>query len=79
MIYKLPLDAIELCHPDHSDIAMNKVKQAMQQLNLPGTGGSDAHKILNIGSCVTLFENPVLNEEDFLREIRAGRIRAQRR
>lgn len=79
LIYKLPLDAIELCHPDHSDIAMNKVKQAMQQLNLPGTGGSDAHKILNIGSCVTLFENPVLNEEDFLREIRAGRIRAQRR
>ena len=79
LIYKLPLDGIELCHPDHSDMAMNKVKKAMAQMNLPGTGGSDAHKILNIGSCVTVFENRVLNEKDFLREIRAGRIRAEKR
>jgi hypothetical protein len=51
----------------------------MEELNLPGTGGSDAHKILNVGSHVTLFDNPVNNEEDFLREIRAGRVRAEKR
>jgi hypothetical protein len=79
LIYKLPLDAIELCHPDHSDIAMKKVQKAMDDLGLPGTGGSDAHKILNIGSCVTVFESQVNNEADFLREIRAGRIRAEKR
>ncbi len=79
LIYRLPLDGIELCHPDHSDIAMSKVEKAMEQMKIPGTGGSDAHKILNIGSCVTVFENPVLNEDDFLREIRAGRIRAEKR
>lgn len=79
LIYKLALDGIELCHPDHHEQAMKKVQRAMAELNLPGTGGSDAHKILNIGSCVTVFENPVLNEEDFLREVRAGRLRAEKR
>lgn len=79
LVLKLALDGIELCHPDHSEPAMKKVRQAMDELKIPGTGGSDAHKILNIGSYVTVFENPILNEDDFIREIRAGRIRAERR
>jgi hypothetical protein len=79
LIYGLPLDAIEYCHPDHDEKALGKVKKAMVQMNLPGTGGSDAHKILNIGAFVTVFENPILSEDDFLREIRAGRIRAEKR
>jgi len=79
LVYKLKLDGIELCHPDHSDVAMKKVRKAMDELKIPGTGGSDAHKILNIGSYVTVFENRIFNEEDFIREIRAGRIRAERR
>jgi hypothetical protein len=46
----------------------------MEELKIPGTGGSDAHKILQVGSCVTVFENPVRNEDDFIREIRAGNV-----
>lgn len=79
LIYRLKIDGIELCHPDHSEQAMKKVQKAMDELKIPGTGGSDAHKILNIGSYVTVFENQILNEEDFVREIRAGRIRAEKR
>jgi hypothetical protein len=41
----------------------------MADLDLPGTGGSDAHKVFNVGSFVTLFENKISGEEDFLREI----------
>jgi len=78
LIYRLNLDGIELCHPDHNEQALKKVRQAMEVMNLPGTGGSDAHKILNVGSYVTLFEHPVCNEDDFLRELRAGRIRAEK-
>jgi hypothetical protein len=48
----------------------------MEKLGLPGTGGSDAHQVHEIGACLTLFENEVRNEEDLIREIRAGRIRA---
>ena len=78
-VYQLPIDAIELCHPDHGDRALGKVRKAMKELGIPGTGGSDAHKIFNIGSCVTLFENNILDEKDFIREIRAGNIRAEKR
>ncbi len=79
LIYKLALDAIELCHPDHSDLAMKKARGAMETLGIPGTGGSDAHKIFNIGACVTLFENRIHDEADFIREIRNGRVRAENR
>jgi len=46
------------------------------RLGLKGTGGSDAHKLLQTGLCYTLFENPIRNEEDFLSELKAGRFEA---
>jgi len=78
-IYKLPLDAIELCHPDHTDLALSKVRKAMSKLGIPGTGGSDAHKIFKVGSCVTVFENKICDEKDFIREIRQGKVKAEKR
>jgi predicted metal-dependent phosphoesterase TrpH len=76
LIYELPLDALELYHPGHNERALAKVRKAMEELGLPGTGSSDAHKIFEVGSFVTFFENEVRGEEDFLREIRGGRIGA---
>jgi len=73
-IYELELDGIELYHPDHDEEALSKVRLAMEKLDLPGTGGSDAHQVHEIGMCLTLFENEVKNEEDLIREIRSGRI-----
>jgi len=55
------------------------VRQAMETLGLPGTGGSDAHQVQAVGSCVTLFAVEIRSEEDFIREIRAGRIQAEKR
>ncbi len=78
-IYKLPIDAIELWHPDHTELALSKVVKAMDKLGIPGTGGSDAHKIFKVGSCVTIFENKVYDEEDFIREIREGRVKAEKK
>jgi predicted metal-dependent phosphoesterase TrpH len=75
-IYELELDGIELFHPDHDEEAITKVRQAMEKLGLPGTGGSDAHQVHEIGTCLTLFEKEVRNEEDFIRQIRDGRIQA---
>jgi predicted metal-dependent phosphoesterase TrpH len=78
-IYKLPIDAIELCHPDHTDLALSKVRKAMSKLGIPGTGGSDAHKIFKVGSCVTIFENKIFDEKDFISEIRQGNIKAEKK
>jgi hypothetical protein len=77
-IYELALDAIEYYHPGHNDRALAKVRKAMADLGLPGTGSSDAHKIFEIGSFVTLFENEVRTEKDFIHEIRRGNIRAEK-
>jgi predicted metal-dependent phosphoesterase TrpH len=79
LVYELGLDALELYHPDHGGVAVAKVRKAMNELGIPGTGSSDAHKIFAVGSCVTLFENTIAGEEDLVREIKAGRIRAERR
>ena len=78
-IYQLPLDAIELYHPDHSSLAVSKAQKAMQKLGIPGVGGSDAHKIFDIGDCVTLFEKRITNEADFIEQIRQGKARAEKR
>jgi predicted metal-dependent phosphoesterase TrpH len=76
LIYQLPLDAIEFYHPGHNERALGKIQKAMTDLGLPGTGSSDAHKVFEVGSFVTLFENNVEGEEDLIREIREGNIRA---
>ncbi len=41
-----------------------------------GTGGSDAHSHHGLGCCATYFERPIRDEEDLIRELKAGRFRA---
>lgn len=78
-VYELKLDGLELYHPHHDEESLQKVRRAMEKLGLPGTGGSDAHQPHVIGCCVTIFAEQVRSEEDFIREIRAGNIQAEKR
>ena len=50
----------------------------MERCGYLGTGGSDAHLVSAIGSCMTRFEAPVTNEQDLVRELRTGKFRAVR-
>lgn len=43
-----------------------------------GTGGSDAHLVSAIGSCLTQFDSPIADEGDLVRELGAGKFRAVR-
>ncbi len=43
-----------------------------------GTGGSDAHSVSAIGTCMTRFDNPIANVNDLVRELKAGSFRAVR-
>lgn len=45
-------------------------------LPLPGTGGSDAHAVREVGTAATQFEREIRTEREFLDELRAGRYRA---
>ena len=55
--------------------AMNKKAiRTAQKLELPFTGGSDAHSPAEVGSCYTEFDDPV-TPENFLDLLRRGRYR----
>ncbi|MDY6795174.1 MAG: PHP domain-containing protein [Actinomycetota bacterium] len=43
-----------------------------EELGLPGTGGSDAHAIWQVGKCITVFENDIHSQEELLAELRKG-------
>lgn len=48
-----------------------------KRLNLPVTGGSDAHSIGDLGRAVTVFERQIRDEADLVRELLAGRFLAR--
>jgi predicted metal-dependent phosphoesterase TrpH len=51
---------------------------AWEKLDIPAIGGSDGHFIEMIGRYVTEFEGEIREEQDLVREIRAGRCRPVR-
>jgi histidinol phosphatase-like PHP family hydrolase len=70
------VDAIEIGNgklsPDENDMA----RKVAENLGLPGTGGSDAHRVDEVGKWVTVFEKEIDNEHELLRELHAGRFTA---
>ena len=51
-------------------------KNLASKLNMPSTGASDAHKLSDIGTYATYFENNIKNLEDFILAIKSGRFYA---
>jgi hypothetical protein len=45
-------------------------------LGLPGTGGSDAHRVDEIGTWVTVFEKEIKSDMELVQELHAGRFMA---
>ena len=68
------VDAIEVGNgklsPDENDMA----RKVAQKLGLPGTAGSDAHRVDEVGQWVTVFEKEIHNELELVRELHAGRF-----
>jgi len=46
-------------------------------LGIKMTGGSDAHRVEQMGTAATLFERKIAGLEDLIRELKAGRFRAE--
>ncbi len=78
-VFDLQVEGVELFHPDHTDQTIQKLSRIIKDLGLPATGGSDAHKVFNVGACVTVFEGEVRGEDDFIRQVRSGRIRGAKK
>jgi hypothetical protein len=70
------VDAVEIGNgklsPEENDMA----RKVAEKLGLPGTGGSDAHRVDEIGTWVTVFEKEIESEIEFVQELHAGRFKA---
>jgi len=70
-----PFDAIEALNGNQDEFQNRFGLRVMEQLRIPGIGGSDAHSIRMIGRYVTEFYSSIRDESDLIREIKAGRCR----
>jgi predicted metal-dependent phosphoesterase TrpH len=73
-VFKL-VNAVEAGNGGTADDENEFALQVSSLLNLPSSGGSDAHSTHGIGNFVTEFETEVLNEEQFLKALKTGSFR----
>ena len=70
------VDAVEVGNgklsPDENDMA----RKVSEKLDLPGTGGSDAHRVDDVGKWLTVFEKEIQDENQLVAELHAGRFTA---
>jgi predicted metal-dependent phosphoesterase TrpH len=60
----------------NTDLENNlKAVKLAQELSIPQTGGSDAHRLERTGIYATKFEREIRNEKELIEEIRAGRMK----
>lgn len=58
--------------PKENDFSL----KVCQRIDKRGVGGSDAHATKDIGKCVTVFENRIEGQSDLIKELKAGRFKA---
>lgn len=65
-------DFIEVFNSNVTDEANEKAVALAEEYGLPGTSGSDSHKLDNIGLAYTEFTRPITTESDLIEYIKAG-------
>ncbi len=75
----LHVHGLEVCNSlvtsDENDLA----SQVADELGLLKTGGSDAHSPQAVGTCVTMFEEKINDEQDLVRALLGRRFTVERR
>jgi predicted metal-dependent phosphoesterase TrpH len=75
LLFELPgITAVEGCNGVNMHAMNVRAMDAAGKLNLPYTGGSDAHEPNDVGSCYTEFDDKV-TEGNFIEMLKAGRYR----
>lgn len=68
------VNAIEIRNGKVSDQENEMAQKVAEQLKMPGTAGSDAHRTGELGKWVTIFDNEIQDEAQLLSELHAGRF-----
>ena len=69
--------AMEIANGLSTEAEVTFCQEVSKKLSLHGAGGSDAHVPLQIGCCVTIFENSIRSEADLVAELKGGNFRAE--
>jgi predicted metal-dependent phosphoesterase TrpH len=67
------LAAIEVCNGGNTPEENRRAGELAAAMALPGTGGSDAHRVAEIGRCYTVFDVPVRTVAELAGALKAGR------
>lgn len=70
------IDAVETRNGGSSPEANRTAEVIADKYGLPAVGGSDAHFLMQVGRCLTVFDRDIEDEKDLVEEIKAGRCRA---
>jgi len=73
------VDALEVYNGRSSWQEIQATRKAAVLLGRKGTGGSDAHSVLSVGACVTVFDDPVENEAQLVAHLRNGCFQAKKK
>jgi len=68
------IDAVEGCNGRNKDICNQRAMEMAARYGLRTTGGSDAHEVGEIGTCVTVLERRISTDAELLDELKAGRF-----
>jgi len=70
------VDAVEIRNGKLSDEENDMAARVAPRVDLPGTAGSDAHALDEVGRWVTEFEHDIEDDQELVKELRAGRFAA---
>ena len=68
------VDAIEIGNGKLSDQENDMAARVAARLGLPGTAGSDAHRLDEVARWLTDFERTIESEQELIEELRSGRF-----
>jgi len=71
------VDAIEVLNGKLSDDENEMARKVAEKLGLPGTAGSDAHRVDEIATAVTIFDDYIRDEDQLVAALHAGRFRVE--
>ena len=66
------VDAIEIRNGKVTDSDNEMAEKVAEKLGLPGTGGSDAHMVDDVGRFITIFDADIANEQELVEALRTG-------
>jgi len=70
------VDGIEVLNSKVTEKENRFASEVAQRIGLPGTGGSDAHKVSEVGFYATRFFSRITNEKELIEALKCGRYEA---